>query len=57
MEFLKMALTADFLLFILGIFWFDITGCIQRAITQCNPKIFGFVLAIVTYLLIKKFLP
>ena len=53
MKFLKMALDADFLLFILGIFWLDIAGYIQNSIATCNPKIFGFVLAVVVYKIIK----
>ncbi len=54
MEFLNMALNADFLLFILGIFWSDIAGYIQDIIATCNPKIFGFILAVIAYITIKR---
>lgn len=54
MEFLKMALNADFLLFILGIFWMDIAGYIQGIIATCNPKFFGFILAVIVYFAIKR---
>ena len=33
MDFLKMAQNADFLLFILGIFWMDISEYIQKTIS------------------------
>lgn len=52
MEFLKMALDTDFLLFILGIFWLDIAGYIQRKVSECNPKLFGFVSATFLYFII-----
>lgn len=55
MEFLKMALNADFLLFILGIFWLNISGYIQERISECNPNLFGFASAIAVYLLIHFF--
>lgn len=53
MEILKMARDADFLLFILGIFWLDIAGYIQNNVASCNPKIFGLVLAIIVYRKVK----
>lgn len=53
MEILKMALDADFLLFILGVFWFDIAKYIQNSITECNSKMFSLVLAVVVYAIIK----
>ena len=55
MEFLKMVLNADFLLFILGIFWLDIARYIQDAIAKCDPKLFGFALATVVYILVKMY--
>lgn len=57
MEFLKMALNADFLLFILGIFWLNIARYIQTKVAACNPNLFGFVTATFVYLLIKYFVP
>lgn len=45
----KMALDADFLLFILGIFWLDIAKYIQNYIAGCNSRMFCFVLAVVAY--------
>lgn len=53
MDLIKVVLEKDCLLFILGIFWLDITQYIQVAITTCNPKIFGLFLAIITYVIIK----
>lgn len=53
MGILKMVLNADFLLFVLGIYWFDIVGYIQNFVATCNPKYFGFVLAIIVYGIIK----
>ena len=57
MKILKMVLSADFLLFILGIFWLDIAGYIQNSIAKCNTKLFGFILAIVVYLFIRCMRP
>lgn len=57
MEFLRMALNAEFLLFILGIFWMDIAGYIQKKVGECNPKLFGFVSATFLYLIIKLLVP
>lgn len=57
MDFFKMVLTADFLLFFLGLFWLDIAEFIRNAIVQCNPKLFGFILALIVYPIIKKYLP
>lgn len=49
MDFVKMVLDADFLLFVLGIFWLDISRYIQNSISKCNSKFFAFLLAIVFY--------
>lgn len=57
MKLFKMVLNADFLLFILGMFWLDIAGYIQKIISDCNPKIFGFTTAIILYTAIKYFVP
>lgn len=57
MNFLKMALNADFLLFILGIFWMDISKYIQKIIATCNYKVFSFITAVLMYVIIKKFFP
>lgn len=43
MKFLKMAQDADFLLFLLGIYWNDIALYIQNWIANCSPKRFGFM--------------
>lgn len=53
MDLIKVVLEKDCLLFILGIFWLDIAQYIQVAITTCNPKIFGLLLAIITYVIVK----
>ena len=53
MDLIKVVLEKDCLLFILGIFWLDIAQYIQVAITTCNPKILGLLLAIITYVIIK----
>lgn len=55
MEFFKVALEADFLLFLLGIYWLDISGYIQQLVAKCNPKLFGFVFAILFYIPFKYF--
>lgn len=55
MEFLKMALNVDFLLFILGIFWLDIAGYLQEKVATCNPKFFGFVTAALLYIIVSYF--
>lgn len=55
MEFLKMALNADFLLFILGIFWMDVSGYIQKKIATCNRKAFALVAAVFTYMIVITF--
>lgn len=55
MDLIKMALDADFLLFIIGIFLMDIARYIQKRIATCNPTLFGFALAILIYFFIKAF--
>lgn len=55
MDFLKMAQNADFLLFILGIFWMDISGYIQKMMSNCNSRVFSFVSAIFIFVIIKHF--
>lgn len=54
MDFLKMAQNADFLLFILGIFWMDISEYIQKTISTCDHRIFSLVTAALVYVIIKK---
>lgn len=49
---IKVVLEKGFLLFIMGIFWNDISKYIQLAIAKCNPKIFEFVLASIVYTII-----
>lgn len=56
MDFLKMAQNADFLLFVLGIFWMDISRYIQKAIATCDHRLFSLVTAVLAYVIIKKFL-
>lgn len=53
MKFLKMAQDADFLLFLLGIYWNDIALYIQNRIANCSPKRFGFIAAIFVYMFLK----
>lgn len=55
MDFLKMALSVDFLLFVLGIFWLDIAEYIQKWISNANPKLFGFIMAAVIYMFLKRY--
>lgn len=52
MEIFKMALETGFLLFILGVYWNDIAGYIQKKVATCNPKIFGFLLATFAFIII-----
>ena len=49
LEFLKMMLNVDFLLFLLGIYWNDIALYIQNWIA----KRFGFIAAIFVYMFLK----
>ena len=53
MKFLKMAQDADFLLFLLGIYWNDIALYIQNRIANCSPNRFGFIAAIFVYMFLK----
>lgn len=57
MNFLKMAQNADFLLFLLGIFWMDISKYIQKIIADCDSKLFSLITAVVVYIIVKKVLP
>lgn len=57
MQYLMMALSADFLLFILGVFWIPISKYIQHAIARCNQKLFSLITAIAVYVLIKAIFP
>lgn len=57
MKFLKMAQDADFLLFLLGIFWMDLSKYIQKIISTCDYRVFSFVSAVVVYIIVKKMLP
>ena len=52
MEIFKIALDTGFLLFILGVYWNDIAGYIQKKVATCNPKIFGFLLATFAFVII-----
>lgn len=54
MDLIKVVLEKDYLLFVFGIFWFDIAQYIQVAISTCNPKLFGLVLATITYAIINN---
>lgn len=53
LEFLKMMLNVDFLLFLLGIYWNDIALYIQNWIANCSPKRFCFIAAIFVYMFLK----
>ena len=55
MEIFKMALETEFLLFILGVYWTDIAGYIQKKVADCNPKVFGFALATLIYIALHFF--
>ena len=57
MKILMMALSADFLLFILGVFWIPISKYIQHAIARCDQKLFCLITAIAAYVLIKATFP
>lgn len=52
MKFLKLVLNADFLLFILGVYWIDITIYIQTKLANCNPKLFSITLAALLFVII-----
>ena len=54
MKFLKMAQDADFLLFLLGIFWMDISTYIQKTISTCDYRVFSFISAVIIYRVVKK---
>ena len=54
MKFLKMVQDADFLLFLLGIFWMDISMYIQKIISTCDYRVFSFISAVVIYKIVKK---
>lgn len=53
MKFLKLVLNADFLLFILGVYWINITVYIQTKLAKCNPKIFSIMLAALLFAIIQ----
>lgn len=53
MKFLKLVLNADFLLFILGVYWIDISMYIQTKLATCNPKFFGVALAVLFFVVTK----
>lgn len=55
MEIFKMVFETGFLLFILGIYWNDIARYIQCKIANCNPKLFGLLLATLTYLILNYY--
>lgn len=54
MKFLKMAQNADFLLFLLGIFWMDISTYIQKIISTCDYRVFSFISAVIIYKIVKE---
>ncbi len=54
MKFLKMAQNADFLLFLLGIFWMDISKYIQKIISICDYRVFSFISAVIIYKIVKE---
>lgn len=55
MEFVKMALNADFLLFIVGIVIGDYSDYIQNMVAACDPNVFKLILATLLYLVIRSF--
>lgn len=55
MKIFFMVLNSDFLLFILGIFMLDIARYLQKKIAKCNPKLFGFAMAILLYIFVSYF--
>lgn len=54
MKFLKMAQDANFLLFLLGIFWMDISMYIQKIISTCDYRVFSFISAVIIYKIVKN---
>ncbi len=54
MDWIKVVLDKGGLLFILGIYWKDISQYIQIAIVHCNPNIFGLITAAIVYIVICK---
>ena len=57
MEFIKLVLNEDFLLFVLGMLWLDIAQYIQNKLSTCNVKIFGIAVAGLFYMIIKYLIP
>ena len=57
MEFVKLVLNEDFLLFVLGMLWLDIAQYIQNKLATCNVKVFGIALAGLFYMAIKHLMP
>lgn len=55
MKIFLMVLNSDFLLFILGIFVLDMARYLQEKIAKCNPKLFGFAVAILLYIFVSYF--
>ena len=53
MKFLKLVLNADFLLFILGVYWINIAMYIQTKLAKCNPKLFSIALAALIFAIIR----
>ena len=53
MKFLKLVLNADFLLFILGVYWINIAMYIQAKLAKCNPKLFSIALAALIFAIIR----
>ena len=53
MKFLKLVLNADFLLFILGVYWINIAIYIQTKLAKCNPKLFSIALAALLFAIIQ----
>lgn len=53
LDFFKMVLNVDFLLFLLGIYWNDIALHIQNWIATCDSKRFGIIAAVFVYMILK----
>lgn len=50
---IKKVLNMDFLLFVFGIYWLDIADYIQKTLAACDPKAFGFISAVLFYIIIQ----
>lgn len=54
MRLLKLVLSTDFLLFILGVHWSEISMYIQTKLAKCNPVIFNVILAVLLFALLQE---